>query len=551
MSEKGPDRSSSPGSARGWLFDRRDVAVLVIWAAVAAVIVFLRRDYCGDGLRHIPAALTKSRPELGEARWLLFPPLVYLVVHPLAALGIVRSVEGAVVPLLLLNLALSLVYLESLRRCLVALRVSLRARAAALALAAASAGLFLAATDLMEPMPAAALAMVGLTFAARRTRDPRVDERGGRQATLVAVGFIAFAALFYQGVILAIGLLPIVVPRTVLRDRKVWVWTGIILALVPITMWIVVAAQGHGAAYAAARIVQPGDNQAYNSYLKRPGLGPHLVALIAGPVEGLVGLHDFRGVGGIVAGLRTPGQHTWALVNGLLIVLGDVVLAAGAIVAVRRREWTLLAGFAALLILPVVVRYQQYGYLKYYVLLPVVLAIAASRARPSVVALIAAGVMLVNGAEQISLVRADRAEYTRRVPVYARAGAGSCWFTSGWAPRYGFRWPGHVCAVLSNLQSYLGEGEGDLSGPHSALMHCLEDCFCQSATVLTDDMTDDARDLVADLGNQFQFHSVDLASLTLSRDRSVILDQSPESVVMSYPPSEQRRLCAVIRSAHP
>lgn len=542
------DRSRSPNARHAWFIDHLDVAVIGVWLALAAIVVFLRRDFCGDGLRHIAPALTAPHPVLGEARWLLFPTLVYAVVHPLAVFGVVRDVEAAARVLALVNLALSAVYLDSLRRCLVALGVGIRSRAGALAVAAASAGLFFAATDLMEPMSAAAVAMLGLAFAAKRTHDPLSQLDRNRQATLVGVGLIAAAALFYQGVILAVGLIPVVVPRSVLRDRKLWLWAGIILALVPATMWVAGIAQGHGAVYAAARVLQPGDNPAYNSYLRRPGLGPRLAALMAGPVQGLVGLIDFNGARAIWEGLRTPG-HRSALTNAALIICGDAILAAGTVAAIRRRDWALLTGLAAVLILPVVVRYQQYGYLKYYIMLPVVLAIAASRTRPAIAALIAGALLLVNTTERVSSVQAERAEYQRRVSVYAEAGTNSCWFTSGWGPRYGFRWPGHVCAALSSLQSYLGEGEVGLSGPHRALQHCLEDCFCNSTVVMTDDMTDEAKPIVRELADQFQFHAVDLAALTLRGDGGSVSRSAQESPVMRYPADEQRRLCTVIRNS--
>jgi hypothetical protein len=439
------------------------------------------------------------------------------------------------------------VYLMAVRRCLIALQVTPRARALALALAASSGALFFAATDFIEPLSAAAVALAGIAFAAGRTRDPARSEVEKRRAVLVAVAAIALAALLYQGVILAAGLLLVVVPRPVLRDRKLLITAGAIFALVPVTIGVSLALAGHGATYAAARVLSPGDNPLYNSYLRRPGPAPRLVALLAGPPQGLIALRDFHGLNGVLAGLRSPALRGWALENVALLAFGGAIVGAGVIAAVRRRQWSLLAAFAILLILPVAVRYQQYGYLKYYIMLPFLVAVGASRARPALVGLAATVLILANGAALVGSLRAERAEYDRRVPVYTQAGAASCWLTSGWVPRFDFRWPGQTCAILANLQAYIGEHATGQAGPHAALSRCLDSCFCQSSAVFTDDMTDDAKPGVRELAEHFQFSSLDLTSLTLPPDRAIVLTPGQPTPVLSYPRAEQQRLCALVR----
>src|SRR6185503_14301982 len=86
--------------------------VLLLVSAAAA-----RRDFIGDGVRHIPAALAGEAP-LGEARWLLFPALVFVVLRPLSALGTMPDVERAIQALLWLSVACGVVFLVSLNRWL-------------------------------------------------------------------------------------------------------------------------------------------------------------------------------------------------------------------------------------------------------------------------------------------------------------------------------------------------------------------------------------------------------------------------------------------------
>ena len=86
---------SSGGNVR-----RRETIELVVLGALAAAIVMAaasRQDFVEDGVRHLPEALS-GHPHFGEARWLMFPPLLFALVRPLAAIGLVGSVEAAIQP---------------------------------------------------------------------------------------------------------------------------------------------------------------------------------------------------------------------------------------------------------------------------------------------------------------------------------------------------------------------------------------------------------------------------------------------------------------------
>src|SRR5258706_14501455 len=101
---------SDANARRGEHLERLVLGALVF---ILILTASARRDFLGDGLRHLPAALS-SAPHLGEARWLLFPLLLFLLVKPLAALGLVTGGEAAIQPFLWVSVASGALFLFSL-----------------------------------------------------------------------------------------------------------------------------------------------------------------------------------------------------------------------------------------------------------------------------------------------------------------------------------------------------------------------------------------------------------------------------------------------------
>lgn len=524
-----------------------DLWVVAGLGALVVAIGFLRKDFCGDGVRHLPAVLRSAHPELGEPRWLFFPALVFALLRPVVALGLVDDVEGLTRVMMAATVIAAGLYLLAVRACLVALGIAPARRAAALAVAGGSASFLLAATDLMEPIFGATLFAVGLAFAARHAAAPGATEGDRRRALLAAVAATAAAALLYQGLILGLGLIPLVIPASTLWERRALAQSALILAAVPLAMLGALAASGNSLGRAWSRTVLAEENPLYRSYLEKPGLTPYMVALVAGPPNGVVTLGDYHGFRRVLANLRQPGERWPALAVLLRLGLGIAVLAAGAIAAWHRRDWALLAACATLAVLPLV-RTQQYGYVKFYVLLPIVLASGAARAPAAAASAVAALLLALNGGALLAALPAQRQLYADRVDVYGRAGADACWLTIAWEPPFSFLWRGSVCPIFGLLARGTGEDVAQASAAGQAMLTgCLETCFCRSSGVFTDDMTEAAGPLVADSARHFAYAGPNLETLLLPVAQAELASRPGSTPpVYRYPPAEQRRRCDLV-----
>jgi hypothetical protein len=418
-----------------------------------------------------------------------------------------------------------------------------------LAVAAASPGLFFTATNLMEPLFAAILALGGLAFVARRAASPDSDARARRKAVLASVAVIAAASFLYQGVILAVGLIPIFLPRSEWRDKRTLLASAAILAMVPLASACVLEVAGNSLGHSLSRITQGEENELYRSYLKKSGVTAYLVALLGGPPQAVIGLPAFRGFNGLLAALRTPGERSEAAGMVLRLAFGLTVVAAGLFVALRRRDFGLLLGFGALMLLPLV-RHQQYGYVKYYVLFPVLLAIGAARAPMPIGVGVAIVMLAVNGCSVLAEVAATRSLYRQRQEAYAQADARSCWISSGWGPGVGFLWPGSVCPILGTVAG--GEGEDPsqvVAGAHTALTREIEDCFCYSSGVFTDDFDASEDALLTETAQHFQYADIDLPRITLLEGHGTLVSRGGGRPVFRYSDEDQRRACDLATAA--
>jgi hypothetical protein len=93
---------------------RIDLVVLCVLSGLLIVLAAARRDFLGDGVRHLPAVLSRH-PTFGEPRWLLFPPLAWTWVRLLSALGIVRGTEAALQAMLWMCVTSGVVFLWRIR----------------------------------------------------------------------------------------------------------------------------------------------------------------------------------------------------------------------------------------------------------------------------------------------------------------------------------------------------------------------------------------------------------------------------------------------------
>jgi len=515
-----------------------DVLVLLLWALIVGGFSCARKDFIGDGIRHLPHILSSHTPMLGEPRWLLFPVLLFAVVRPLVAVGAVADVASAIKPFLVLSFLAGLTYLVALRRMLVALGVSAPVRAAALALAGFSAPILVLSSDIAEPLVAAAVAVTGLAYAAKAARDPS----RARRAAIVAVGAIALAALVYQSVIVGILLVPCVVPSRALLERKTIAAATAIVALVPVVLISATLIQGNTVSHGLERVLFQYDNPLYRTYLKSSSVSRYLVAGLAGPPQGVVPIPNFRGMRAVISTLKEPSTTLYGVSLFALLAFGLSVIAIGVANALRARDWAILLAFGSVFILPLV-RDQIYSYIKFYVLLPAVLCLAASHVafkRVGFAALVADAVIVA--ALNCAFIGVDimkgRDLARERIPIYERAGRIACWAGSGWGPALGYKWLGNGCGVLEILSGGNGEdGAEKLDG-------CLQRCFCRASSVLTDDLTEQARPGIAEVLSHFKYPPAGLDDVLWRPEFGYPLATKSGAPVLVYSTDVQRRICS-------
>ena len=509
-----------------------EIAALAAISAILVVVALTRREFIGDGVRHLSGALSGPL-QFGEARWVLFPPLLLVVMRPLAAAGLVTSVQSAIQPLLWLDVACGIVLLWRLGAWLRTETQDSGAAVAALWLAAACAPFLMLFSDIAEVQISATLAVVALSYARTHPR--------GETGTLVAIAGIAGAALIYQGTILAWGMLPLVAPSGVLRRRRVLVALAAALAAVPLVM-ILAQAAGGLRFDAAVRTALGGErNPLARSLMTRWSMPKFVVASIAGPPQAIVALKDFAGMRALLNAWHgsDAAARTTAAANLARLLLGLAVMALLLITTIRRRDWRLLFAAVVILVLPLL-RNQQYAYLKFFAVWPVIVALAAVRCRPRTIALAAAIVLIANAWVVGSQVAEGRRRYAALRQAFAGASPETCWMTSGWAPPMWYLWPGTSAPVLGTLATGTDPHQQSL-----ILTAALQRCFCESAAVWTDTTARDTATLAA-LTTHFDYGVVDLTTI-LMPDTSAPATFPPD--IRVYPAATQQAVCRQIASA--
>ncbi|MFL6280583.1 MAG: hypothetical protein ACJ731_10760 [Vicinamibacterales bacterium] len=507
-----------------------DLLVLLALAVVIIVAATLRREFLGDGVRHLPAILS-SRIQPGEPRWLLFPALANLWVRLMSAIGLVAGVESALRALVVLSVVSGIVFLVSIRAWLRAECNDDARRAAALLLAGSCAPFLLLFSDVAEPQVAAGIAAAGLACA-RVWRD---DVRRAPAAALVAVATIAIASLMYQGIMLAFGMLPLVVSAKTTSVRRVAVASGVAVLLVMTTMVAAQVATGTPAAAAATTVVRGERNPLTRSLMADRSPWKYLAATLAGPPQGIVTLRNYSGLRTMVSSLRSSdaGVAATGIGNVARLFLGCAIAAVLLRGGVRDRQWRVLAAAAVLLALPVI-RNQQYAYVKFHILWPIPVALLAMRCRARTIWIAAAIALAVNGyllSEEVRRGR-DHASFARA--AYATATPATCWVTSGWAPPFTYLWPGTTATMLGTLATGIHPADQG-----ATLTTALQRCFCDSTSVWTDGTARDA-EIVRSLATHFEYTSIDLASLLIDPNEA---NSTPMPGVLVYSDAARQRAC--------
>ena len=513
---------------------RSDVFVLVGLGTILVIAAWSRHEFLGDGVRHLPAILS-DHIQAGEPRWLLFPVLAHLWVRMLSAVGLVNGAESSLRAVLTLCVASGILFLGFL---LIWLRTECKEatrRTAALLLAGSCAPFLLLFTDIAEPQIAAAVAAAGLAFA----RVHRDDPCRSPAAVMSAAGAIAFASLIYQGVILALGMLPLVATRQTLGRRSVA--AAVVFAVVAPAAAMIAAQIAIGAAprAAIAMTFNGESNPMTRTFMASSSPVKYVVAAVMGPPQGIVALENFAGLKALWRALTSSDSRAASsgALNVARLFLGFTITVLLLFRAVRDRRWRVLVAVAVLLALPVF-RNQQYGYVKFYVLWPIPVALLAVHCRARTMLILATTVLVVNGWLVAHAIGQGRERLIAARTTYARATSSTCWLTSGWAPPFSYTWPGTTATILGTLATgHQPAVQADF------LTRSLRRCLCESTAVWTDTTTRDA-EVVTAIAQHFGYTSIDLASVLL--DPSAAEGRPLMPGVLEYSERARIRACRAV-----
>ncbi len=523
--------------------------VIAAWAAIAGSLACLRASYAGDGIRHIAPILANSWPALGEPRWLLFPTFLFGAIKPLQLAGLVTSSQDAVRVFVAIDFAAGVAYLLLLRRWLIARSADSMHRAAALLLAGMTVPMIRFATDTIEALVPATIALGGIVYLATRREDE--ETRG----LVVAGASIAAATLLYQGLILAAALVPCAAEKARRpRFAAVAIFCAI-LATAPALMFAAMVATGSSPARESVHRMTTGELNAlarqrmWRKVAAWPKWMPYAAAVTIGPARSIVTMP--RGGPGIAESARMLKARTTSF--RVAFTLGSqlfalALIAAGTVLTMRRREWRTLVAAAGISILPLV-RSFSYTYLKFFVLVPAVVAIVAARAPTAAVFGAGAIVGAINLANLANETAADRRLARDLAPIYQGAGASACWLTSGWGPPI-FGWPGAACSLNQELsRGRTGQLEATVAENNRALVNSFRRCFCEASAVYTDDVVEASKEVMVKLAQDYRFAGFDLNELTWKPGRGEVVFKRDEVTVYRYSAQAQARICGELRAA--
>jgi hypothetical protein len=520
-----------------------DLLVIAIWAAAICCAAALRVNFIGDGVRHLSPILDESRPQLGEARWLLFPAFLFAIIKPLQIAGLVNSLDAAVRAFLTIDYFAGLAYMLLIRKWLIDKSVTPTSRAAALVLAGMTVPMLRFSTDIVEVIVPATISLAGLVYLASRPLE-QVNK-----GLCVAAAAIAFAALLYQGTVLAVALIPCAIPRGARVRMRAIVLFCAILAVTPAVMLAAIVVNGASPRTAIHLILTGEENPLFRDRLashrlliwERP-----LAAVSLGAARSIIEIPDNLGVGGSLRLLshRATFVEGAIAIGGCLIAL--VIVVAGAALVFHRREWRIALAFAGILILPIV---RGYAYLKLYVLMPIVVALIAAISPPAVVLGAAAIAGSFNATYLANDIARDRRLNRAVAPLYLRAGASACWVTTGWGPPL-FGWPGTICSMSQVLtQANTSQLDTMILENNAAMVHSLRRCFCDSSSVFTDDIAVSSGESVAGFAKYYGFTGIDLSQFLWSPQNGTTAFDTDGIVIRTYSRSAQSEICKALKAA--
>jgi len=523
-----------------------DLLAIGIWALVAGWLAIERVNFNGDGLRHIAPILAGSHPSLGEARWLLFPAVLFAAIKPLQNIGLVDSVEQAAHVFVALDLLAGLAYLFLLRRWLIARSIKPTARAAALFFASMCRPLLEYPSNTVEPIIAAAVALAGVVYLASQP-----SERKERALAVAAIA-LCLATLIYQGMLLAIALVPCALgDRLRLRRQSIAIFF-LLLAAAPLTMFSAIVMSGHPPRAALHQMLTGEANDLYKAEMKSRTrtVWPYFAAVTVGPAENIIPIPDNRGLSGAVRLVVDRAATGEGLLELTGIVFSFALLLVGAGIVARNRDWRIAVAFCGILILPLL-RSFQYSYTKFYVLMPAIVALVFSTVTPFLVLVAGAVVGVFNTVYIGRDIIAEGRLASDINPLFGMVDPDSCYLTTSWsAPT--MKWPGSTCSLNSILSNDSADQPTAIAQfNRQALIGSLRRCFCGSPLVLTDDLIAANSDSLAEFSSIYGLPRGAMNVILWQPDRGTVFFDHDDLRVFAYSKPAQAAICANLKTLAP
>ena len=354
-------------------------------------------------------------------------------------------------------------------------------------------------SDIVEVIVPATIALAGLVYLASQPRE--TVSRG----FWVATAAITFGALLYQGIILASALVPSALPRGASVRMRAIALCCVIVAMAPLVIVTTTIASGTSPSTAIHLMLTGEGNLLYRNSMAAHRLSIRyrpLAAISLGAARSIVEIPDSRGISGSLRLLshRATFLHGATGLGGCLVALTLVV--AGAVVVVWRRDWRIAVAFAGSLILPVV---RSYTYLKFYILMPIVVALVAAVSPPAIVL----GAAAIVGSFNLTYLMRDIAETANsratlrrctrpqalRMLADDRMGAADLRM-AGFDMLDESRADGRRTPTRSHAM---------IDGEQRGMVESFRSCFCDSSAVYTDDVTESSKEAVIALAKYYRF----------------------------------------------
>lgn len=527
-------------NARGteaWLRRNSDNLLLAAFLLIFLVIGLRRLDYAGDGIRHLDHILQSNHPVVGEPRWILFPLLLFAIIKPFASVGIIHSAHQAAQVFCLFNILCGFAYLVCLRRWLRDLP-ALR-RAAVLLLSGASCVFLTLATDTIEPTPAVLIAVAGLTLA--RFHAGFSD---GSRLTIAAVS-LALASLIYQGLLIGFLFLPAIFPVSTLTFRRFVLRVAPVGLAVPLVVIILLSIGGDTPWNAARRFRLGASNVAESRQYSRISARNVAGVVIVGPAYAFASIPELRGLAGTIGLLRYPTTAFEGIRGAAAWCCAAAAIIATLILLVLQKKIALLFAFAGLLALPAL-RMSQYGYMKYYVLLPLLVVLVVPRLEVNFAYPACLGILLLwSNLEQIRTQRLQAETLRRQVArdLYPKIPQAACFLTNGWGPPVP-DWRGDSVPWAHILNSGYAESQRENASANSRqLRDQLKKTFCTCPAVVTDSFIQPNLASLQQELSYFGVVDIPLSQLIVSSGSSAAIFRSPKFAVYRFSLDDQRRAC--------